>query len=54
VLVKSCPVPPQATPDALAAAGIVDRAFPGYAAQCARAGINCTVVTRTDIDKVLA
>lgn len=54
VLVKSCPVPAQATPDELTAAGIVDRAFPGYAAQCVRAGINCAVVTRTDIDKLLA
>ena len=53
VLVKSCPVPPQATPDALATAGIVDRAFPGYAAQCARAGINCDVVTRTGLERLI-
>ena len=53
VLVKSCAVPAQATPAALAAAGIVDRAFPGYAAQCARAGIACDVVTRTDMAQVV-
>lgn len=53
VLVKSCPVPARATPAELATAGIVDRAFPGYAAQCARASIACAVVTRTDIDRVL-
>lgn len=54
VLVKSCPLPSQASPAELAAAGIVDRAFPGYAEQCARAGITCTVLTRTDIDTVIA
>mgnify|MGYP006169438185 FL=1 len=54
VLVKSCALPAQATPAELAAAGIVDRAFPGYAGQCARAGITCTVLTRTDIDTVIA
>lgn len=53
VLVKSCAVPAQATPAALAAAGIVDRAFPGYAVQCARAGIACDVVTRTDMAQVV-
>ena len=54
VLVKSCPVPAQATPAELAAAGIVDRAFPGYAEQCARAGIACSVLTRTDIDRAIS
>jgi aspartokinase-like uncharacterized kinase len=53
VLVKSCPVPPQAGPETLAAAGIVDRAFPGYAAQCARAGITCAVVTRTELERLM-
>ena len=37
----------------LAAAGIVDRAFPGYAAQCAHAGITCRVVDRSGFDIVL-
>ena len=54
VLVKSCALPAQATPAELAAAGIVDHAFPGYADRCARAGITCTVLTRTDIDTVIA
>lgn len=54
VLVKSCPVPAQANAAELAAAGIVDRAFPGYAAECARTGITCAVLTRTAIDRVLA
>lgn len=53
VLVKSCPVPAQATAAELATAGIVDRAFPGYADQCARAGIACTVLTRSDIDRAI-
>mgnify|MGYP003587113929 CR=1 FL=1 len=53
-LVKSCPVPAQATPAELAAAGIVDRAFPGYADQCTRAGIACSVLTRTDIDRAIS
>ena len=44
----------QATPAELAAAGIVDRAFPGYAEQCARAGIACSVLTRTDIDRAIS
>lgn len=51
VLVKSCALSPQATPADLAGAGIVDRAFPGYAAECARTGIACAVLTRTDIDR---
>jgi aspartokinase-like uncharacterized kinase len=54
VLVKSCPVPAQATPAQLAAAGTIDPAFPDYAVQCARAGITCTVLTRTDLDKLIA
>lgn len=53
VLVKSCAVPAAATPAELAAAGIVDRAFPGYAAQCAHAGITCRVVDRSGFDIVL-
>ncbi len=47
---KSCAVPAAATPAELAAAGIVDRAFPDYAAQCARAGIACRVVDCSGFD----
>jgi aspartokinase-like uncharacterized kinase len=53
VLVKSCRVPADAAPGELAAAGIVDRAFPAYAEQCARAGIVCRVLNRAEIDRVL-
>lgn len=53
VLVKSCPVPADATPAELAAAGIVDRAFPAYAEQCARASIVCRVLDRAELDRAL-
>lgn len=53
VLVKACALPAGATPAELAAAGIVDRAFPAYAEQCARAGIDCRVLNRTEFDRAL-
>jgi aspartokinase-like uncharacterized kinase len=54
VLVKSCALPANATPAALAADGIVDRAFPAHAEQCARAGIVCRVLNRAEIDRAFA
>ena len=54
VLVKSCTVPAGAPPAELAAAGIVDRAFPAYAEQCAQAGIAWRVLDRAALDNALA
>ena len=54
VLVKSCTVPAGAPPAELAAAGIVDRAFPAYAEQCAQAGIAWRVLNRAALDHALA
>lgn len=54
VLVKSCAVRAAATPAELAAAGIVDRAFPAYAEACARAGIACRVLDRAELEHALA
>lgn len=53
LLVKSCPVPAGASPTELAASGIVDRAFPGYATQCAGAGIVSRVLNRAELDRGL-